>query len=350
MEATFEINDRLIGPDNSTYMIAEMSANHCQDYEIAVETVRAAGKAGADAVKVQTFKPETMTIDSDKSPFRIEQGTQWDGKTLYELYEEAYMPWEWHEDLKEEAHSHDMDFFSTAYDETALEFLRDLDIPVYKIASFENTDIPLIREVARTGKPLIVSTGMASLGEIERLVNAVKEEGNDQLALLRCVSNYPANPQNMNLKTIPHLRRTFGTVVGLSDHTLGHEVAVASVSLGASIIEKHFTLDRNLDSPDSHFSLEPDEFEKMVESIRIVEQAIGNVNYSNSPSEKENTTFRRSIFAVTDINKGETLTPDNIRRIRPSHGIAPQYYEQIMGNTVTEFIEEGTPLNWDHFN
>lgn len=338
-----KIGSRRIGAGYPVYVIAEVSANHGQSFDRAAEIIRVAKAAGADAVKLQTYTPDTITIDCDNKYFLI-KGTIWKGKTLYKLYEEAYTPWEWQPRLKKLADRLKIDLFSTPFDSTSVDFLAKMNVPAYKIASFELIDIPLIRKVARLGKPVIMSTGMATLQEIREAVNAVKAEGNRQVALLKCTSEYPADPGDMNLRTIPDMAKKFGAVVGLSDHTLGIASSVAAVSLGACIIEKHLTISRKEPGPDSSFSLEPSELKELVKEIRTVEAALGKVRYTVIRKEKETRVFRRSLFAVSDIKKGEFLTAENIRSIRPGHGLPPRLYSRIIGRTAGKNISRGTPL------
>lgn len=347
MPAVLEIASRPIGLGHPTYVIAELSANHHQRLEEAVKLVHAAKEAGADAVKLQTYTPDTMTIQSDAEPFQIRGGTLWDGRTLYDLYGEAYTPWEWHPRLKEVAESLGLHLFSSPFDPTAVDFLERMGVPVYKIASFEVVDIPLIDRIARTGKPIIMSTGMASLAEIDEAVAAIRRAGNDQLALLHCVSAYPASAEEMNLATIPHLAQAFRVPVGLSDHTLGAAVSVAAVALGACIVEKHFTLSRATPGPDSAFSLEPAEFKAMVEAIRVVEKAVGAPDYGLTEGEAKSIVFRRSLFAVADVKKGEPFTERNVRSIRPAHGLPPKHLLEVLGRRAARDIKRGTPLSWD---
>lgn len=342
-----KIGERRIGPGEPVYIIAEMSANHNQDFDRAVKIVEAAREAGADAVKLQTYTSETLTINSDKEHFLISGGTPWDGRSLYDLYGEASMPWEWHAKLKGIARDLGLDLFSTAYDPTALEFLEDLDVPVHKVASFEMVDIPLIEKIARTGKPLIMSTGMATLGEIEDAVRAARTAGATQIALLKCTSAYPAQPEEMNLLTIPHLADAFHVQVGISDHTLGIAVPVAAVALGACIIEKHFTLSRDMPGPDSGFSLEPAEFKEMVDAVRVIEKALGKVHYGASEREVISRNFRRSLFVVQDMEAGEEFSAENIRSIRPGYGLAPKHLSDIVGRRTAVAVSRGTPLSWD---
>lgn len=346
MAATITINGRLIGPGQPTYIIAEMSANHGQSFDQAVKILEAAAEAGADAVKLQTYTPDTMTIDSDREYFRIKK-TIWEGARLYDLYGQAYTPWEWQPRLQEVARDLGMDLFSTPFDASAVEFLERMDVPAYKIASFENGDLPLLRLIARQGRPIIMSTGMATLAEIDEGVTAIKQEGNEQLALLKCTSAYPSPPEAMNLRTIPHMAAAFDVPVGLSDHTLGVAVPVAAVSVGACIIEKHFTLSRAEPGPDSAFSLEPHEFRQMVDEVRVAERALGSVSYAVTEAEVPSRAFRRSLFVVQDVRAGELLTPENVRSIRPGHGLAPKFMPEVLGRRAARDIERGTPLSWD---
>ncbi len=340
-----KIHNRIIGRGKPVYIIAEMSANHNKDYDQAVEIIRAAKEAGADAVKLQTYTADTMTVDADNPYFRL-KSTIWKGRTLYELYREASTPWEWQPDLKKEAEKADIHLFSTPFDPTAVDFLEKMDVPAYKVASFEIVDIPLLKAIAQTGKPVIVSTGLASLAEIEEAVKALKQNGSAQIALLKCSSAYPAPPEEANLITIPHLSETFDVVSGLSDHTLGGVVALGAVALGACIVEKHFTLSRKTPGPDSTFSMEPDEFRQMADDIRTLEKALGEISYEITEKQKESLVFRRSIFAVSDIAAGDTFTEENIRAIRPGDGLHTRYLEQIKGRKAGADIKKGTPLNW----
>lgn len=341
------IAGREIGPGHRTYIIAELSANHTQSFDRAVELIKAAQEAGADAVKLQTYTPDTITMASQKEYFRISGGTLWDGRTLYDLYRDAYTPWEWQPELKAVAEELGITLFSTPFDPTAVEFLEAMEVPAYKIASFELVDLPLIRLVAQTGKPLIMSTGMATLGEIEEAVNAAREAGARDIALLRTNSAYPAPPAEMHLRTIPHLAQTFGVPAGLSDHTLELAVPVTAVALGATIIEKHLTLSRALGGPDSAFSLEPHEFRAMVEAVRIAEQALGEVRYGPTPHEESSRIFRRSLFAIANIKAGEVLTWEKVRSIRPGHGLHPRHLPEVLGRRALRDIPAGTPLSWD---
>ena len=340
-----KIGNREIGAQAPVYIIAEMSANHAGDIENAKKIIHAAKEAGADCVKIQTYTADTITIDCDKPYFQIGEGT-WNGENLYRLYQKAYTPWEWQAELKKEAESIGLDFFSTPFDKSSVDFLEEIGVGFYKIASFEIVDIPLIKYVASKGKPIIMSTGMSTIGEIEDAVNAVRSQGNDQLALLRCASAYPAITDEMNLMTMKNMAEVFHVPVGLSDHSMGSVGAVAAVALGANIIEKHFCLDRAIENPDSSFSMNPEEFAQMVRDVRQAEKAIGKVSYGATEQEKSNVTFRRSIFCVKDIKKGEKLTEENVRVIRPGHGMKPKFYEEILGQVALQDIERGTPMSW----
>lgn len=343
-----EVGGRLVGPDRPCFIVAEMSANHGQSLPRAIEILHAAKEAGADAIKLQTYTPDTLTIDCDREYFRIGAGSLWEGRTLYELYDEAYSPWEWLPQLKASADTLDLILFSTPFDRTAIELLEELEVPAHKVASFELVDLPLVRRIAATGKPVIMSTGMATLEEIRAAVETVRSTGNEQLALLKCTSAYPAPPEEMNLRTIPHLQETFSLPAGLSDHTLGVAVPIAATALGACIIEKHFTLSRNEPGPDSAFSLEPHEFKQMVDAVRTVETAMGEICFGASEREAASRIFRRSLFAVADIRAGEPLTSSNVRSIRPGHGLAPKHLPEILGRRARCDIRRGTPLDWSH--
>jgi pseudaminic acid synthase len=347
--SSIRIGSHTIGNSHPVYIIAELSGNHHQNFNEAVSLIHAAKEVGADAVKLQTYTPDTITIDCDNDYFRIEKGTIWEGKNLYKLYEEAYTPWEWQPKLKRIANNIGLDLLSTPFDESAVEFLEKMNVPAFKVASFELVDIPLIQRIARCKKPVIISTGMATLEEIKEAVEAIRQEGNDQIVLLKCTSAYPAPIDEINLKTIHHLQETLSVPVGLSDHTLGIAVPVAAVAYGACIIEKHFTLSRSTPSPDSVFSLEPPEFKIMVESIREAEAAAGSVTYDITMNEQASRVFRRSLFVVKDINKGEVITKENVRSIRPGHGLPPKYLEKIIGKKVNRDLKRGTPLTWDLF-
>ncbi len=345
---TITINRRVIGPGHPTYMVAEMSANHNQDFDQAVAIIKAAKEAGADAIKLQTYTPDTLTIDCANEYFQIGKGTIWEGKNLYQLYGEAYTPWDWQAQLKAEAEALGMDCFSSPFDPTSVDFLETINVACYKIASFELVDLPLIRKVASTGKPIIMSTGMATLAEIEEALNTARAAGCTQLALLKCNSGYPAPPDDMNLRTIPHLSDAFGVPAGLSDHTLEVAVPVAAVTLGACIIEKHFTLSRAEPGPDSAFSLEPQEFRAMVDAVRVTERALGTVRYATTAKEAASRIFRKSLFVVKDIAAGEAFTADNVRCIRPGYGLHPRHLEEVLAARSACELKRGTPLSQAH--
>lgn len=345
----FNIGSENIGDDSRVFIIAELSANHNHKFDVAVETIKAAKESGADAIKLQTYTPDTITIDCDNVNFRIGGGTIWDGKTLYQLYKEAYTPWEWQPELKKIAEDIGMICFSSPFDKTAVDFLEKMNVPAYKIASFEITDIPLIEYVASKKKPVIISTGIATIQEIKEAIEACKKVGNKQIALLKCTSAYPAPFDEVNLLTIPDMMQRFNSDVGLSDHTLGISVPIAAVVLGARIIEKHFILDRNIGGPDAAFSLEPKEFAEMVKSIRQVELALGKINYELSESVKASRHFSRSLYVVEDVKAGEIISKMNVRSIRPGNGLAPKYFYEIIGKTFNANYKKGTPLNLEMF-
>lgn len=343
-----DLNGRKVGPGEPAYIIAEMSANHAGSYERAVEIIHAAAEAGADCLKIQTYTPDTITIDCHNAYFEIRSGT-WEKENLYELYGKACTPWEWQADLKAETEKLGLDFLSTPFDNTAVDFLEEIGIGAYKIASFELVDLPLIEYVASKGKPMILSTGMATLAEIDEAVRAVRGQGNRQLALLRCASAYPAITDQMNLRTMCNMQETFDVPVGLSDHSFGSVGAVCSVAMGGSIIEKHLCLDRAIENPDSSFSMTPSEFAQMVRDVRQAERALGTVSYGATAQEASNLPFRRSVFAVKDIKAGEVLTEHNIRIIRPGYGMAPKYYPEALGQRALCDIPYGTPVQLDMF-
>ncbi len=347
MTESMRIGGRRIGKDSPVYIIAELSANHNGEYEQAVRFVRAAKDAGADAVKLQTYTPDTITIASEREEFRISGGTIWDGRNLHELYREAYTPWDWQPKLKKLAEDLGMDCFSSAFDATAVDFLEKMDVPAHKIASFELVDIPLIQKMARTGKPLIMSTGMATVEEIDEALQSARDAGATQIALLKCTSAYPAPPEEMNLRTIPEMQRRFHVPVGLSDHTMGIAVPVAAVALGACIIEKHLTLSRSVPGPDSAFSLEPQEFRALVDAVRIAEKALGQVHFGLSEKEEASRAFRRSLFVVEDVKQGEVFTAQNVRSIRPGNGLHTRHLNDVLGKSAAQSIERGTPLSWE---
>lgn len=342
-----KIGNKIINENSPTLIVAELSANHNQDLDIAIKTIKSAKAAGADAIKIQTYTPDTMTIDCNKEFFQINQGTLWDGENLYSLYKKAYTPWGWHETLKKITEELGMLFFSTPFDKTSVDFLENLKVPCYKIASFEITDLPLIKYVASKGKPIIISTGIAKLEEIEDAINVCKKEGNDQIILLKCTSSYPAPLEESNLKNILYLKEKFNTIIGLSDHTLGISAPLTAVALGAKIIEKHFIIDKKIGGPDSEFSLEPLEFEKMVKGIRGIEKLLGKKEYQFTEKMNKGRKFSRSIFAVKNIIKGDLFNEENIRIIRPGDGLAPKNIYNILGKKAKKDIDYGTPLSWD---
>ena len=342
------IASKMIGVSNAPFVIAEMSGNHNQSLERALEIVEAAAKAGAHALKIQTYTPDSMTLDLKDGEFFIsDPKSLWNGTSLYDLYTVAYTPWEWHKPIFDRARELGMLAFSTPFDDTAVDFLESLDVPCYKIASFENTDIPLIRKVAATGKPMIISTGMASVAELDEAVSAAREAGCNNLILLKCTSTYPATPENTNILTIPHLRELFGCEVGLSDHTMGIGVSVASVALGATVIEKHFTLNRADGGVDSTFSIEPSEMSALVIETERAWQALGKVCYSPSIGEQKSMQFRRSLYVSQDMQAGDSFTKENLRAVRPGFGLPPKFYEILLGKTVARNVKKGTPANWD---
>ncbi|TVY07206.1 pseudaminic acid synthase [Paenibacillus cremeus] len=331
-------------------IIAEVSANHGHDIEIAKKTIYAAKKAGADAVKIQTYTPDTITLDCDNEYFQINQGTVWDGTTLYKLYKEAYTPWEWHKELFEFAKEIGITIFSSPFDKSAVDLLESLNCPVYKVASFEITDIPLIKYIASKAKPIIISTGVATISEIKEAVDACKAEGNQRITLLKCTSSYPAPFQEMNILTIPNMKETFDVEVGLSDHSMGSTVALGAVALGAKVIEKHIILDRNIGGPDASFSMEINEFKEMVQEIRNLEQALGKVNYDLSEKSVKSRSFSRSLFFSADIKEGEQITEKNMKSVRPGYGLHPRYYNEVLGKKASKDIKRGTPVDWSYLN
>lgn len=346
-EKKMNIKNRL--KNNKVIIVAELSANHNHNFDVALQSIKAAKDCGADAIKLQTYTADTLTINCNNKYFQISGSTLWDGKTLYELYQEAFTPWEWHQKLKDYAEELGLVFFSTPFDKSAVDFLEKMNVPAYKIASFEIFDIPLIEYAASKNKPMIISTGLATLSDIEEAVNACRRMGNNDISLLKCTSAYPAPIEEANLLTIPHLKDTFNVIPGLSDHTMGSTVAIAAVALGARIIEKHFILDRNIGGPDSSFSMEPAEFKQMVDSIRDVEKAIGKVNYQLTPKVEKSKVFARSLFIVKDVKEGETITEENVRSIRPGYGLHPKYYKDIVGKKFRKDFKKGTPLEWKQF-
>lgn len=348
MVSEIALGKRMVGSNHLPFVIAEMSGNHNQSLERALEIVEAAAKAGAHALKIQTYTAETMTLDLKEREFFIgDSASLWQGKSLYKLYQEAYTPWEWHRPIFERCEEMGMLGFSTPFDESAVDFLESLGVHCYKIASFENTDLPLIRKVAATGKPMIISTGMASAAELDETVRVAREAGCKNLILLKCTSSYPATPENTNILTIPHMRDLFQCQVGLSDHTMGIGAAVASVALGATVIEKHFTLCRADGGVDSAFSLEPDEMRSLVIESERAWQALGGVNYGATAAEKASLQYRRSLYVAQDMKAGDVFTEENLRRIRPGFGLAPKYYELLLGRRVKNEVAKGTPVSWD---
>ena len=343
-----KIADRAIGPTETPFIIAEMSGNHTQSLDRALAIVDAAAECGAHAIKLQTYTAETMTIDADRPGFTIaDPNSLWDGRNLHDLYKQAHTPWDWHRPIMERANARGLIAFSSPFDDTAVDFLETLEVPAYKIASFENVDLPLIRKVAATGKPVIISTGMASVAEIAEAVEAFRGAGGRDLVLLKCTSTYPATPQNTNLRTIPHLRDLFGCEIGLSDHTMGVGASVAAVALGATVIEKHFTLSRADGGVDSAFSLEPAELKALVDETGRAHAALGHITYGPAEAEKKSLAFRRSIYVVSDMKAGDVLSRDNIRTIRPGFGLPPKEFDRVLGLRVKEAVPRGTPLAWD---
>lgn len=346
MRKEINIGGKIISENSPTFIIAEMSANHLQHFDRAVEVMRAAKEAGADAVKIQTYTADTITLPCDDPCFQITQGTIWDGTTLHKLYQEAYTPWEWQPKLKKIAEEMGLIFFSSPFDLTAIDFLEEMDVPCYKVASFEINDIPFIRKIARTGKPIIMSTGIAYMADIELALQTCLEEGNDQVILLKCTSAYPAPYEDINLKTIPSMKDNFKCVVGLSDHTMGSAVAGAGVALGAKVVEKHLTLRRSDGGADAAFSMEPEEFKEMVDNIRIIEKAIGEATYKLTYKQEKSREHSRSLFVAQDMKAGDVFTPDNLRSVRPANGLHTKYYEDILGKKISKDAKLGTPMAW----
>lgn len=345
-----KIGTRLIGGNNPCFIIAELSANHNGNLAIAIETIRAAKKTGADAIKLQTYTPDTLTIDCDNEHFKIEGGTLWDGKTLHELYGEAYTPWEWHQKLFDVAKEEGLICFSSPFDFTAVDFLEKLNVPAYKIASFEIQDIPLISYTASKGKPIIISTGIAEEADIQLAVDTCRKAGNNDIILLKCTSSYPAPLELANLHTIPDLKQRFNVEVGFSDHTYGSLAPTVAVTLGAKVIEKHFILDKSVGGPDADFSLDVAEFTEMVSKVRDAEKLLGTVSYEISEKVKNNRKFARSLFVVENVKKGDVITKENIRSIRPGYGLHPKYYHEILGKTFLTDVERGQPLHISMIN
>lgn len=343
-----KIGSFLIGKDSAPFVIAEMSGNHNQSLERALEIVETAARTGAHALKIQTYTADTITLDvKDGNFFISDEQNLWKGRSLHDLYQEAHTPWEWHEPIMRRAKEVGMICFSTPFDETSVDFLESFDVPAYKIASFENADIPLIKKVAATGKPMIISTGMASIAELDETVKTIRETGNNQFVLLKCTSTYPATPENSNVLTIPHMRDLFQCEIGLSDHTMGLGVSVAAVAQGATVIEKHFTLSRADGGVDSTFSLEPKEMKQLVIETERAWQSLGQVQYGPTEAEKPSMKFRRSLYIAVDMKAGDVLTPKNLRSVRPGMGLAPKYYERLLGRRVNRDLKKGNPVTWD---
>jgi len=341
------LDGKKIDDSERCFVIAEMSANHLQDYNRAIEIIKKAKWAGADAIKLQTYTPDTITLDCDNEYFQIKQGTIWDGTILHKLYQKAYTPWEWQPKLKKIAEKEGLIFFSSPFDYTAVDFLEEMNVPAYKISSFEINDIPLIEYIAKKGKPIIMSTGIAKMGDIQDAIDACKRMGNNDIALLKCTSAYPSPLEDINLKTIPNMKDTFKTVVGLSDHTMGHAVAIGAVALGAKIVEKHLTLRRADGGADSKFSMEPEEFKLMVDSIRSIEKALGEVTYDLTEKQRNSREHSRSLFVVEDIKRGEVFTEKNIKSIRPGFGLESKYINDIIDRKASKDIRKGTPMSFD---
>ncbi|APB33959.1 pseudaminic acid synthase [Gloeomargarita lithophora Alchichica-D10] len=343
-----EINEQKIGAGYAPFLVAEMSGNHNQSIERALEIVEAAAQTGVHAIKIQTYTADTMTIHANRDDFFVrDEGSLWKNQSLYELYQKAHTPWEWHDPIFHRANELGLIAFSTPFDHNAVDFLERLNAPLYKIASFEVVDLPLIKRIAQTGKPIIMSTGMATVAEIDEAVRTIRAVGNEQITLLKCTSTYPASPENSNLHTIPHLKKLFGCEVGLSDHTLGIGVAVAAVALGATVIEKHFTLNRADGGVDAAFSMEPHEMKMLVEETHRAWQALGKVHYGPTEAEKKSLVYRRSLYFVKDMEVGEVITPEAIRSIRPGYGLPPKYYDVLLGKRVRCAVEKGDPVRWD---
>lgn len=347
MNKEIRIGNFVINEASPTFIIAEMSANHLFDFDRAVKIIQAAKDAGADAIKIQTYTPDTITLDCDDPCFQITQGTIWDGTTLHKLYESAYTPWEWQPKLKKIAEDMGLIFFSSPFDLTSIDFLEEMNVPVYKVASFEITDIPFIKKIAKTGKPIIMSTGIAYMSDIELAMRTCREAGNENVILLKCTSSYPAPYEDINLKTIPSMKETFDCITGLSDHTMGSAVAGAGVALGAKVVEKHLTLSRADGGADAAFSMEPQEFKEMVDNIRKIEKAVGRVTYDLTDKQKAEREHTRSLFVAQDMKAGDVFTPDNLRSVRPGNGLHTKYYEELLGKKILKDARLGTPMSWD---
>lgn len=350
MDKEIYIGERLISEDAPVFIIAEMSANHLMDFDRAVAIMNAAKEAGADAVKIQTYTPDSITLNCEDPCFQITQGTIWDGTTLYKLYETAYTPWEWQPALKEKADEMGLVFFSSPFDLHSIDFLEKMGVPAYKVASPEITDIPFLKKIAGTGKPIIISTGIAYMADIELALRTCREAGNEKVILLKCTSAYPAPYEDINLKTIPSMKENFDCIAGLSDHTMGSAVAGAGVALGAKVVEKHLTLRRADGGADAAFSMEPEEFREMVDNIRRIEKALGKVTYDLTPKQKKTREHSRSLFVAKDMKAGEVFTPENLRSVRPACGLHTMYYEEILGKKITRDARLGTPMSWELVN
>lgn len=347
MNKEIKIGNHIISENSPTFIVAEMSANHLMDFDRAVAIMQAAKDAGADAIKIQTYTPDTITLDCDDPCFQITQGTIWDGTTLHKLYQTAYTPWEWQPKLKEIAEEMGLVFFSSPFDLSSVDFLEEMDVPVYKVASFEINDIPMIKKIAKLGKPIIMATGIAYLSDIELALKTCREAGNEDVILLKCCSAYPAPYEDINLKTIPSMKETFDCVVGLSDHTMGTAVAGAGVALGAKVVEKHLTLSRADGGADAAFSMEPHEFKEMVDNIRMIEKAVGRATYELTEKQKNSRDHSRSLFVAKDMKKGDVFTTENLRSVRPSCGLHTQYYEELLGKKISKDAKLGTPMSWE---
>lgn len=346
MKKEITLGRTLISEDSPTFIIAEMSANHLMDYDRAVEVMRAAKEAGADAIKIQTYKPDTITLNTDAPDFQITQGTIWDGTTLHKLYETAYTPWEWQPRLQKEAEALGLEFFSSPFDLTSVDFLEGMNVPAYKVASFEINDIPLLKKIASLGKPIILSTGIAYMSDIELALKTCREAGNENVILLKCTSSYPCPYEDMNLRTIANMQDTFDCIVGVSDHSMGSAAAGAAVALGAKVVEKHLTLRRADGGADAAFSMEPQEFKEMAEHIRIIEKALGKVSYELTEKQKREREHSRSLYIAKDMKAGEVFTPENLRSVRPAFGLHTKYYEELLGKRVTRDVKLGTPMSF----
>lgn len=347
MKKEIKIGRHIIGENRPAFIVAEMSANHNMDFDRAVAIIKAAKEAGADAVKIQTYTADTITLDCEDPCFQITQGTLWDGTTLHKLYEKAYTPWEWHGKLREIAEGMGLEFFSSPFDFSSVDFLEEMEVPAYKVASFEITDVPLLKKIAEKGKPVIIATGIAHLADIELAVRTCREAGNEDIILLKCTSAYPTPYGDVNLRTIPSMGDTFDCVAGLSDHTMGSAVAGAAVALGARVIEKHLTLRRADGGADSAFSMEPEEFREMVSQIRVIEQALGKVTYDLTPGQAREREHSRSLFIAEDMKAGDIFTPDNLRSVRPANGLHTMYYEELLGKKIAVDAKKGTPMAWE---